>query len=209
MWTHRCRGSPNASAIATDLPDHPIVDRGRVVGLWQYDVEASELVRWWLLPTSGATPDRALREAIDETEAFVRDDLGDARSFSLDSPKSRAPRLAALRRPELGTGKTAGSAVRPRQPGGLPACRNRRLGRGHDSRASAKWQALGWPLPAVDQQRAPRSAQMSCAFQHRVRKRQPDGGLAGRGTSPCEMIRSRCSRAVGSGTGTADSSAWV
>ncbi len=28
---------------------------------------------------------------------FVREELGDARSFSLDSPKSRAPRIAGLR----------------------------------------------------------------------------------------------------------------
>ncbi len=77
-----------------DLPDHAIVDRGRLVGLWQYDVDAGELV-WWLL--SDRKPDRALREAIERTEAYVRDDLGDARSFSLDSPKSRAPRIEALR----------------------------------------------------------------------------------------------------------------
>ena len=31
------------------------------------------------------------------TEEFVRMELGDARSFSLDSPKSRAPRVAYLR----------------------------------------------------------------------------------------------------------------
>ena len=77
-----------------DLPDHAIVDRGRLVGLWQYDVQGGELV-WWLF--SRAKPDKALREAIERTQAFVRDDLGDARSFSLDSPKSRAPRLDALR----------------------------------------------------------------------------------------------------------------
>ncbi len=77
-----------------DLPDHAIVDRGRLVGLWQYDVEGGELV-WWLF--SGAKPDKSLREAIQRTQAFVRDDIGDARSFSLDSPKSRAPRLEALR----------------------------------------------------------------------------------------------------------------
>ena len=35
-------------------------------------------------------------------EAFVRDDLGDACSFSLDSPASRMPRISALR--ELGSG---------------------------------------------------------------------------------------------------------
>jgi hypothetical protein len=77
-----------------DLPDHAIIDRGRLVGLWQYDVERDEIV-WWLF--AGGKPDKALRAAIEHTEAFVRDDLGDARSFSLDSPRSRAPRIAALR----------------------------------------------------------------------------------------------------------------
>jgi hypothetical protein len=41
--------------------------------------------------------DKALEKAVKEMEAFVREDLGDARSFSLDSPKSRAPRIEALR----------------------------------------------------------------------------------------------------------------
>jgi hypothetical protein len=49
----------------------------------------------WLL--DGSRPDKALRAEIERTTAYVRDQLGDARSFSLDSPKSRAPRLAALR----------------------------------------------------------------------------------------------------------------
>ncbi|GIG57436.1 hypothetical protein Lfu02_18080 [Longispora fulva] len=70
-----------------------IVDRGRVVGLWQFDPDAGELV-WWAF---GAKPDAALRAAVADTERYVRDDLGDARTFSLDSPKSRAPRLAFLR----------------------------------------------------------------------------------------------------------------
>jgi hypothetical protein len=42
--------------------------------------------------------DKALAALVERTEAFVRDDLGDARSFSLDSPKSRTPRLDALRK---------------------------------------------------------------------------------------------------------------
>ena len=78
----------------TDLTDHAIVDRGRLVGLWQYDVDAGEVVAWQF---GGRKPDRALQEAIERTRTYVRDDLGDARSFSLDSPKSRAPRIAALR----------------------------------------------------------------------------------------------------------------
>jgi hypothetical protein len=43
-------------------------------------------------------PDRAMKDAVAKTEAFVRDELGDARSFSLDSPKSRAPKIAELRK---------------------------------------------------------------------------------------------------------------
>ncbi len=86
-------GERTQASLVIDLPDHAIVDRGRLVGLWQYDPEAGTVISW--LFRAGA-PDKALREAIARTEAFVRDDLGDARSFSLDSPKSRAPRLAAL-----------------------------------------------------------------------------------------------------------------
>ncbi len=78
----------------SDLSDHAIVDRGRMVGLWQYEVDSGEVVTWLL---GGAKPDAALREQIACTQAFVRDEIGDARSFSLDSPKSRAPRIAALR----------------------------------------------------------------------------------------------------------------
>ncbi len=77
-----------------DLPDHPIVDRGRIVGLWQYDADAERIVWWAFEP---AEDESALLAAVARTEAYVRDQLGDARSFSLDSPKSRAPRLAALR----------------------------------------------------------------------------------------------------------------
>lgn len=42
--------------------------------------------------------DKALEAAVKETEAYGRDELGDARSFSLDSPKSRAPKIATLRK---------------------------------------------------------------------------------------------------------------
>ncbi|WP_370113860.1 DNA glycosylase AlkZ-like family protein [Streptacidiphilus sp. MAP12-33] len=71
---------------------HVIVDRGRIVGFWEFDPEAGELVHSLFVPQ-----DAALGAALARTEAFVRDDLGDARGFSLDSPKSRAPKLAALR----------------------------------------------------------------------------------------------------------------
>lgn len=75
-----------------DLPSHGIFDRGRLVGLWEYDVDASSIA--WM--AFGAKT-KDLAEAVKKTEIYVKDHLGDARSFSLDSPKSRAPRIAALR----------------------------------------------------------------------------------------------------------------
>ncbi len=76
-----------------DLPSPAILDRGRIVGLWEYDPE-TESIAW----TAVVKKDRALQEAVARTEEYVREQLGDARSFSLDSPKSRAPRIAALRK---------------------------------------------------------------------------------------------------------------
>jgi len=75
-----------------DLPSHAILDRGRVVGLWEYDPETSSIAWCSFVPK-----DRALVQAVARTEVFVRDQLGDARSFSLDSPKSRVPRIASIR----------------------------------------------------------------------------------------------------------------
>jgi hypothetical protein len=77
----------------TDLPSHGIFDRGRLVGLWEYDQEASTIA--W---AAFGAKNSALTAAVARTEAFVRDQLGDARSFSLDSPKSRTARVEALRR---------------------------------------------------------------------------------------------------------------
>jgi hypothetical protein len=77
----------------TDVPNHAIVDRGRMIGLWEYD-QATESIAW----ASFVKKDKALEEAVTRTETFVRDQLGDARSFSLDSPKSREPRIQALRK---------------------------------------------------------------------------------------------------------------
>jgi len=75
------------------LSSHAILDRGEVIGLWEYDVD-KESIAWM---TNGGVKDKKLIEAVQKMEKFVRDDLGDARSFSLDSPKSRAPRIAEIR----------------------------------------------------------------------------------------------------------------
>ena len=66
-----------------------IVDRGAIVGVWEYDGE--------IVYKAFVDEDAKLRKAIKRTEAYVRDQLGDARSYSLDSPESRKPRLEAIR----------------------------------------------------------------------------------------------------------------
>ena len=103
----------------SDLPSHGIFDRGRLIGLWEFDPSAGAAsngaaeaakgtgegtakdtgrgtVVW---STFSGQADKALRAEVEKTALFVREQLGDARSFSLDSAKSRAPKIAALRRP--------------------------------------------------------------------------------------------------------------
>jgi hypothetical protein len=77
----------------SDLPSHAILDRGRLIGLWEFDTETSRIA-WG---TFGVKKTKQLAAAVEDMEAFVRDQLGDARSFSLDSPKSRTTRLAGVR----------------------------------------------------------------------------------------------------------------
>ena len=75
-----------------DLPSHGIFDRGRLVGLWEFDT-ATGSIAW----TAFVPKNRELTKAVAQTEEYVRGELGDARAYSLDSPKSRAPRVEALR----------------------------------------------------------------------------------------------------------------
>lgn len=74
-----------------DMPHHGILDRGRLIGFWDYDGQGEIVWRTFAGAPSG------LAQEVARTEAFVRDQLGDARSFSLDSPEKRGPRLARLR----------------------------------------------------------------------------------------------------------------
>ena len=78
------------AAPGADLPSHAILDRGRIIGLWEYDTE-TESIAWM----SFVKPDAALKKAVERTEDFVRSDLGDARSFCLIPRK--AVRLASNR----------------------------------------------------------------------------------------------------------------
>jgi Winged helix DNA-binding domain len=58
-----------------DLPRHAILDRGRVVGLWDYDAK-KQSIEW----TPFIKKNHEMERAVARTEAFVRDELGSARS---------------------------------------------------------------------------------------------------------------------------------
>jgi winged helix DNA-binding protein len=85
------KGSRTGSELA-DLPSHAILDRGRVIGLWEFDTTTESIVSLCFVKK-----DKALIQAIAKTEEYVKTELGDARSFSLDSPKSRTPKIEAMR----------------------------------------------------------------------------------------------------------------
>ncbi len=87
-------GEKGAKPLAAflDMPHHAIYDRGRLVGLWEYEVSTESIV--W---QSFIKPDAQMKKAVTEMEKFVQG-LGDARSFSLDSPESRQPRVDSLKK---------------------------------------------------------------------------------------------------------------
>jgi hypothetical protein len=86
----------SALGLQGDLTDHIITDRGRIIGLWQYDPVKERIARWLF-----RAPTQAVKQRIAEVEAWIREDLGDFRSFSLDSPASRQERIEALNAAEL------------------------------------------------------------------------------------------------------------
>jgi hypothetical protein len=89
--TYTDKGAMKVGGLS-DLWCNAILDRGRLVGLWEFDPDAGNIAWASWVPVTDS-----LRDEVALTEAFVRDDLGDARSFSLDSPKSRRPRIEWLR----------------------------------------------------------------------------------------------------------------
>ncbi|MDJ0317974.1 hypothetical protein [Arthrobacter antibioticus] len=63
----------------------------------RYD-PGTERIEHWLF----GAPIQVVLRRIQEVEAFIREDLGDFRSFSLDSPTSRQKRIDALNAVEEG-----------------------------------------------------------------------------------------------------------
>jgi hypothetical protein len=90
--SHVAQRAAGAALGSPDLEYQAIIDRGRLAGLWEFD-PVNAAIAW----VSFEPPTEAMKQAVRETEAFIRDQLGDARSFSLDSPTARAPRIKAMR----------------------------------------------------------------------------------------------------------------
>jgi len=74
-----------------DPPCHMISDRGRLIGFWLFDHANQRIVY-----KSWAGDKQLIEKAIIESENRIKEQLGDFRSFSLDSPKSRQPRIQLL-----------------------------------------------------------------------------------------------------------------
>jgi hypothetical protein len=94
-WARKIQGEKGLEALGgvLDFPSHAILDRGRLIGLWEFDVESNSIV-WGTF----GVKDKALAAKVAETESYVREQLEDARAFSLDNPKSREPRIKAIRK---------------------------------------------------------------------------------------------------------------
>jgi hypothetical protein len=76
-----------AGGALVELAHHPIVDRGRIVGLWEWDGVNGKLVARTF--AKAADVDRRVAKEGEAFAAYVAEELGDARSFSLDSPEKR------------------------------------------------------------------------------------------------------------------------
>ncbi len=86
---------PMTLGTARHIGHRTIVSRGRVIGFWDYDIAAGRVVCRLF-----DTVSRAERNGLDaECEAvakFLRDDIGHARSFSLDTDEAVQKRANAL-----------------------------------------------------------------------------------------------------------------
>lgn len=89
VWTEK---GLQAGGALMDLSNQAIVDRGRIIGLWDWDGLKNELV-WSTFGPAG----EAVRAEASRMSAWIAENLGDVRSFSLDSPESRVPRIDAIR----------------------------------------------------------------------------------------------------------------
>lgn len=81
---------------AAHLAYRPLVAEGRLVGFWEFDPASSEVVFGCFDGVSAATR-RRLGDEAEATAAFLLDELGHGRSFSLDTDAALAERARWIR----------------------------------------------------------------------------------------------------------------
>ena len=87
---------PTTLGAAKHIAWRTILFKGEIIGYWEYDLDKGELVHA-LFDGPPKGQKRALAQRSEELAAFLRDDLGHARSFSLDTDEAIRARVAGLR----------------------------------------------------------------------------------------------------------------
>lgn len=87
---------PVTIGTAKKVPHHAIVCGGELVGVWEYDPGTTRVVpRTWSTDTRVKA---GLRDAAQQTEQFIRQQLGDLKLSAVDPDERRATRLAFVRK---------------------------------------------------------------------------------------------------------------
>jgi hypothetical protein len=74
----------------------PLLDGDRLVGFWEYDVDAGAVV-FGTFDALAPRRRKAIEALAGDIAAFLRDDVGHAHSFSLDSDDSVRERAALVK----------------------------------------------------------------------------------------------------------------
>ena len=89
------RGKPSALGDARHMSFRSIALDGRIVGFWEYDPDQQWVVTTCFERPSGANR-REVEAAAEDVGAFIRDQLGHGKSFSLDTDKDLRRRIGQL-----------------------------------------------------------------------------------------------------------------
>jgi hypothetical protein len=115
---------PEAIGEADHILSRSILRDGELIGFWEVDPQTSGAV-WHTFDPAPAALVRELDERTAETAAFLLDELGHAKVFTLDTMESvqaRADRILKLAVKRTGTAR-ASRPVRPAGPAGKSAKR--------------------------------------------------------------------------------------
>ena len=89
-------GNPASLGELNSLHHNAIVSSGRLVGYWEYDPEAGEIV-WRTFSHTGSHAQREIKEKVAEMNKFIRSQLGDVAFYPFDRGKNRRQRIDSLK----------------------------------------------------------------------------------------------------------------